>query len=175
MEIRKTNIEELDKVMQIYQRARHFMAEHGNPTQWGNSKPSKEQIEQDILTQKSYVCVDDGELVGVFYFAKEEDPTYQKIEYGKWLNTNPYAVVHRIASAGIVKGVGAFCLEWAMKHTENLRIDTHKDNIVMQNMLKKCGFVHCGTIYLEDGEQRMAFHKIKNKKESGENNGSKKS
>ena len=137
------------------------MAEHGNPTQWGNNKPSKQQIKKDILAGKSYVCVLNEQLVAVFYFAEEEDPTYRKIYNGEWLNNKPYGVVHRIASSGMVKGVGTFCLEWAMKNTENLRIDTHKDNIVMQNMLKKCGFVHCGTIYLENGEPRMAFHKIK--------------
>ena len=69
-------------------------------------------------------------------------------------------MVHRVASAGIAKGAGSFCMNWASKQCENLKIDTHKDNYVMQNMLKKCGFVHCGTIYLEDGEPRLAFQKV---------------
>ena len=42
---------------------------------------------------------------------------------------------------------------------DNLKIDTHEDNYVMQNMLKKCGFTPCGTIYLEDGEPRIGFQK----------------
>ena len=52
MQIRKATIEELDEIMKIYAFARNFMAEHGNPTQWGQNKPSKEQIESDILTTK---------------------------------------------------------------------------------------------------------------------------
>ena len=47
-EIRLTNLTELDEVMEIYAYARKFMAEHDNPTQWGNYKPSREQIEKDI-------------------------------------------------------------------------------------------------------------------------------
>ena len=41
-----------------------------------------------------------------------------------------------------------------------MRIDTHGDNIVMQAMLEKLGFVHCGTIYVrEDKDPRLAYEK----------------
>ena len=160
MEIRKTRIDELDKVMDIYAHARRFMAEHDNPTQWGNNKPSREQVEQDILAGKCHVCVEGESLAAVFYFAHETDPAYGKIYEGQWLNDEDYSVVHRIASAGTVKGAGSFCMNWACGQSQNVKIDTHKDNYVMQGMLKKNGFVHCGTIYLEDGEPRLAFQKV---------------
>lgn len=162
MNIRNTCIEEIDKVMEIYARARMFMAEHNNPNQWKNNKPTREQIESDILAGKHYVCVENDEIAAVFYYANEVDPTYVTIYDGAWLNEEAYSVVHRIASAGTVKGAGSFCMEWAASQSKNLKIDTHKDNYVMQNMLKKCGFTHCGTIYLEDGEPRLGFHKVCN-------------
>ena len=65
------------------------------------------------------------------------DPTYAVIYDGAWPSDEPYGVVHRIASAGTVKGAGAYCLNWAFEQCQNLRIDTHKDNFVMQNLLKK--------------------------------------
>lgn len=160
MLIRKTEMTELDIVMEIYAKARKFMAEHDNPTQWGNNKPSKEQIASDIVNGKSYVCVEGEQIAAVFYFAHEADPTYGKIYNGNWQNEEDYAVVHRIASAGTVKGAGSFCMQWAAAQADNVRIDTHENNYVMQNMLKKNGFVHCGTIYLEDGEPRLGFHKV---------------
>ncbi len=160
MEVRKTRIEELDKVMEIYAHARKFMAEHNNPNQWKNNKPTREQIEKDILAGKHYLCMEGEQIAAVFYFAQEIDPTYVTIYEGAWLNEEEYAVVHRIASSGLVKGAGSFCMNWASSQCDNLKIDTHEDNYVMQNMLKKCGFVKCGTIYLEDGEARIGFHKI---------------
>ena len=160
MEVRKTRIEELDKVMEVYAHARKFMAEHNNPNQWKNNKPSREQIEADILAGKHHICEEDGQIVAVFYFAHEVDPTYISIYDGQWLNDEDYAVVHRIAASGLVKGAGSFCMNWAASQCDNLKIDTHEDNYVMQNMLKKCGFTQCGTIYLEDGEPRLAFHKV---------------
>ena len=160
MEIRKTRLEELDQVMEVYAHARKFMAEHNNPNQWKNNKPSKEQIEKDILAGKHYLCVEEDKIAAVFYFAQETDPTYVKIYDGAWLNEEDYAVVHRIASSGLVKGAGSFCMNWASAQYHNIKIDTHEDNYVMQNMLKKCGFVPCGTIYLEDGEPRIGFQKV---------------
>ena len=104
MEIRKTRIEELDTVMEIYAHARQFMADHGNPTQWKQTWPPREFIENDIRLGKSYVCVEGDEIAAVFYFAKEHDETYDVIYDGQWLNDEEYAVVHRIASSGKVKG-----------------------------------------------------------------------
>lgn len=68
-----------------------------------------------------------------------EDPDYQVIE-GAWLNEEPYGVVHRITSDGTVKGAASACLTWAFGQCGNLKIDTHRDNVVMQNMLKKMVF-----------------------------------
>lgn len=152
-------MEDLNQVMAIYARARAFMAEHGNPNQWGQTNPPIEKVVNDIQTGRSYVCVDGDEIAAVFYYAQEVDPTYHVIEGGAWPNDRPYGVVHRIASAGTVKGAGAFCLNWAFGQCQNLRIDTHEDNIVMQNLLKKLGFVYCGIIYIADGSERLAYQK----------------
>ena len=159
MEIRKTRPEELDEVMEIYAYARQFMAEHGNAGQWGTTKPGREEVAADIEQGHSYVCVEQGEIAAVFYYKEGVDPTYVKIYEGAWVNDAPYGVVHRIASAGKVKGAGSFCLNWAFQQCGNLKIDTHRDNTVMQNTLKKNGFVQCGIIYLEDGDERLAYQK----------------
>lgn len=159
MEIRKARIEELDTIMSIFARARSFMAETGNPNQWGSNKPERETIEEDIRLGQSYLCVEKGEIAATFFYLEAEDPTYNVIENGHWLNDKKYGVVHRIASAGTVKGAGSFCLNWAFEQCGNLKIDTHRDNVVMQNTLKKLGFSYCGIIYLSDGEERLAYQK----------------
>ena len=160
MEIRKTKPEELDAVMAIYAHARVFMAEHGNGTQWGTTKPYREDVENDIKMGYSHVCVENDEIVAVFFYREAIDPTYLTIYDGAWISDAPYGVVHRIASAGAVKGAGSFCLNWAYEQCRNLRIDTHRNNIVMQNALKKNGFQYCGIIHLLDGDERLAYQKV---------------
>ena len=158
--IRPAVFADFDVIRAIYTRARSFMADNGNPSQWGTSYPPDDLIRQDIDTGKCYVCIADGRPAGVFYYAKEEEPTYRVIE-GRWENDAPYGVVHRIASSMETKGIASFCLNWAYEQCGNLRIDTHDDNMPMQHLLQKLGFRCCGRIYLADGSPRIAFQKSK--------------
>ncbi len=164
MQIRKSTEKDVARMMEIYAYARRFMAEHGNPNQWGpRNWPPEALIRSDIRDGNSYVCVNDADaVVGTFFFiqGKDIEPTYRVITDGAWLDDSPYGVVHRIASDGSEKGVGRFCLDWAFEQCGHLRIDTHGDNTVMQGMLAKLGFVHCGTIYVyEDNDPRLAYEK----------------
>lgn len=164
MRIRKSAEQDLGRIMEIYESARRFMAAHGNPDQWGPTNwPPETLIRKDIAEGNSYVCINDaGKVTGTFFFVHGADiePTYRKITEGNWLDRSPYGVVHRIASDGSEKGTGAFCINWAYGRCGHLRIDTHNDNTVMQNLLRKLGFVHCGTIYVEeDDAPRRAYEK----------------
>ena len=160
MEIRKTKPEEAAHVMRLYENARSFMAAHGNPSQWGTSYPQEDLILRDISAGNSYVCEEHGNIIAVFYYKEGDDP-------GQWLNELPYGAVHRITSDGTVKGTAGFCLDWAFRQCGNLKIDTHKDNHIMQHVLEKNGFTRCGIIFTEDGgiiftedgSERIAFQK----------------
>jgi hypothetical protein len=165
MEIRKSTAGDLERIMEIYACARDFMARHGNPRQWGATNwPPEALIRQDIAGGDSYVCLnDEGKVIGTFFFVQGADvePIYRQITDGAWTDDSPYGVVHRIASDGSEKGIGSFCLNWAWEQCgHHLRIDTHGDNTVMQSLLKKLGFVYCGTVYVEeDDDPRMAYEK----------------
>ena len=164
MQIRKSTEQDMPRMLEIYAYARRFMAEHGNPNQWGPTNwPPEALLHRDIREGHSYVCVNSaGTVIGTFFFVQGEDiePTYRSITEGSWRDDSAYGVVHRIASDGSEKGIGSFCINWAYAQCGHLRIDTHGDNWVMQNMLKKLGFVHCGTIYVEeDNDPRLAFEK----------------
>ncbi len=157
--IQKADISQLPRILEIYEKARAFMAESGNPDQWGTGYPPEEMIRQDIRDGKSYVNLEGDHIRAVFYFAVEADPTYGYIE-GSWLNDAPYGVIHRIAVDDSGRGVAAECFAFAAQHCENIRIDTHEKNIPMQRCLTKNGFTRCGTIYLEDGDPRIAYQKV---------------
>jgi len=164
MEIRHSTEADFSRIMEIYAHARRFMAEHGNPNQWGPTNwPPEALIHQDIEQKKGYVCTHEGRVVGTFFFDSGEDiePTYRSIEDGAWLNDSAYGVIHRLAADGSVKGIGRFCLDWAFRQCGHIRVDTHGDNIVMQNLLSKAGFTHCGTIYVEEDDYpRLAYEKL---------------
>jgi len=158
MIIRKSTESDLEEICRIYEYARAFMRGHGNPNQWKDTNPPPEVIGRDINSGKSYVCVRDSKPVAVFYFSVESEPTYAVIE-GGWLNDEPYGVVHRIARSEGAEGAGSFCINWCFEQCHNLRVDTHRDNAPMRRLLEKAGFTECGTIWLANGDERLAFQK----------------
>ena len=160
--IRRAEMSDLEAALAIYARARSFMAENGNPRQWNTTWPPANLVREDIEQRRSYVCCRGDEVLAVFVFlAPFDDATYHRIFDGAWRSDKPYGVVHRIATSGAAKGVGTFCLNWAFEQFPHLRIDTHGDNLPMQNLVRKCGFVHCGTIYVEeDNDPRLAYERL---------------
>ena len=160
MTIRKTTMQDFDAVCGIYADARVFMREHGNPDQWMDDWPTPTITSRDIESGHSYVCVRDGEIAAVFYFSIETEPTYGEID-GQWLDDEPYGVVHRLARNRSAAGNGAsgHCLQWCFEHCGNIRIDTHRDNAPMRELLDRNGYSYCGIIWVETGDERMAFQK----------------
>lgn len=159
MEIRQAIPSDLPELMGIYDAAREFMQLNGNRSQWSNGYPGDEIIRGDIQNGTSYICIADGQIAGVFSLIMGEDPTYKDIYEGRWLNDKPYGTVHRIAVHVHDKGVASFCLDWCSAKCGNVRIDTHRDNGAMRQLLLKKGFTYCGIIYLPDGTERLAYQK----------------
>ncbi len=164
MEVRRAVPADLPAILAIYARARRFMAEHGNPRQWGATGwPPEAVIRGDIAEGRGYVCVEGNEILAVFcyLYGDSPEPLYDGIREGSWLKAGPYGVVHRIAAARSGTGAGAFCLEWAFRRSGHLRIDTHPDNTVMQALLEKLGFARRGIVSVaEDNDPRIAFERV---------------
>ena len=161
MRIRHSRKDDLGEIMALYASARKFMQSNGNPTQWINGYPQRELIAREIYEGKSFVCMDGDVIAAVFSLICGEEPTYQEIYEGQWMNERPYGTIHRICVGERRKGVAEFCLRWCLEQCGNIRIDTHQDNLPMQNLLKKCGYTYCGWIKIEDGSKRVAFQKVK--------------
>lgn len=157
--VRKAQTGDLPRILEIYAYARRFMAENGNPTQWGTNKPGEALLRQDIREEKLQVVVSNEKIHGVFYFSEGEDPTYGVITQGQWLSDAPYGTIHRIASDGS-GGIFGACLQWCLERQQHLRIDTHRDNVVMQHVIEKNGFSRRGIIFVEDGTERIAYERI---------------
>lgn len=156
MHVRSASLSDLDAVLAIYARARIYMKETGNPSQWGSVYPPRETVESDILSGSLFVAEEASHIYAVFAFFPEGDPLYDSLD-GNWLNDLPHAAIHRVASSGERRGMLALCVSHCLSVCKNLKIDTHFDNSVMQHQLKKLGFVSCGTVTLPDGGLRLAF------------------
>lgn len=162
MLIRLATAKDIQAADEIYKSAKVFMHESGNPDQWNLEYPSGLDVAEGIVDGTSYVCEDEGEVVATFYYKEYTvggDPTYGTIYEGKWLNDRPYAVIHRIAVKHRGRGIIGYIFNECFKHFQNLRIDTHENNLPMRAALEKAGFKYCGIIHLPNGDPRIAFQK----------------
>lgn len=162
MEIINATPIRLTEILDIYARARKFMAEHGNPNQWTGNYPDPADLLADMQNKCLYLCIENGVIECVFKFITTPDPTYSYIK-GAWKNDKPYGTIHRIASNGTVPRIADVVIQWCAARCESLRADTHRDNAIMQNVLTRNGFEYCGIIYLEDGDERLAYQLFREK------------
>lgn len=160
MVIRKTVEGDLEQIDLIYKNAKRFMRTTGNLEQWNGPKPNAQTAREDMERGIGYVLENDGEILAVFMFSTEKDPTYDKIYDGAWICDGPYGVIHRIAVKKQGQGIFGRCVEFCLERCQSLRIDTHPDNAPMRRALEKLGFCYCGIIYLLSGESRLAYEKI---------------
>lgn len=176
--IRKANITELPLLLEIYEKARQFMKENGNESQWGLPSPGKKcwPSEESLITKINkgiqYVCEYSSDdiksektIAATFGYEITHEPVYDTIFEGNWPDdSETYGVIHAFASAGIIKGSATYSLNWALNDCKQLRIDTHPNNIAMRNLLKKNDFTYAGKIIFEDVQNedklRIAFYKI---------------
>ena len=157
MTIRSSILSDIPRLQEVFAVARQFMRATGNPNQWAESYPSVDQLTADIERGNSFVCIHDGRIVATFVLCGGIDPTYAIIYDGAWKNENPYATIHRIASTGEVKGIFDVVMNFALRTYGTIRIDTHRDNVVMRRLVERKGFEYCGIIHCWHGDERLAF------------------
>ncbi len=168
MTFEKTTIAEIDAIIGIVSDARTRIGRLGID-QWQYGYPSRNVVAEDIRAGRSFVARDDdGSLCAVFTVIFDGEPTYDKIFGGAWASEGKnYLAVHRIAVSGqkLRRGVASQAMAFVEEMAKEMgrtgvRIDTHEGNSPMRAMLERNGYVHCGSIYLENGEHRVAYEKL---------------
>ncbi|MDG1398543.1 MAG: GNAT family N-acetyltransferase [Polaribacter sp.] len=169
MKLRSSTLIDTPRIIEIINDAKALLKSL-NIDQWQNGYPNKEQIENDIQNNESYVVVNhENQIMATTMFTKRPEHTYKNLKNGNWLidESSPYGVIHRLAMAKEHRGLGIakFIFEELHQKLEksnikSLKIDTHEENLGMQSLIKKMGYKYCGIIYTNYGAKRLAFEKI---------------
>ena len=159
--VRLAKYQDLPKILEIYEYARQYMRDQGNPTQWGDTHPEEFILKEDIDNQDLYVIEEDFLIKGAFAFIIGDDSTYDVIDYGQWNSSDTYGTIHRVAAAKEAKGIASASIEYCKSLHPYIRIDTHEKNLKMQYLIEKAGFKRSGIIYAYDGSPRIAYEWFK--------------
>ena len=170
MNFRKSTFDDVDRILEIIEKAKIELRKLGLD-QWQNGYPNREVIENDVKNGISYVLEEiSKKIVGTIVLSPKKEEPYSKIE-GKWITTDDYIVIHRLAVDSEIKnkGIATKILEFSEKECIknkilSIKADTHGNNEPMKRFLEKNGFSYCGVIYLDKGsdigEKRIAYEKI---------------
>lgn len=161
---------DMSDILRITNDAVKFLAQNG-VDQWQDGYPNEVVFLEDIAKNQLYVYEVNNQIIGMTVIQTLPELTYYTID-GEWLTQDEaYAVVHRcgvIASQrGRSYGKQLFmAIEKHVKDTlmlNSIRIDTHEDNKVMQNLLCTLQYTYCGIIDLNKpmvNPTRLAYEKV---------------
>lgn len=165
---RRAAQQDLPALMRLLDGAKAYLKQMGLP-QWQNGYPDHSDVLKDIQNENAYILEGaDKTVLAMASLVFGEEPDYHTIYEGEWLQTARYATIHRLAVGPAARGGGAgaamvqrlqkICCQ---RGVYALRSDTHPDNRPMRGLLQRCGFSHCGTIYLvRGGDARAAYEML---------------
>ena len=134
--------------------------------QWqGQDKPNLDNF-KNLIANKNIYVLEDKEKVVSTVIIYDYDLDYEKNLDGKWNSSKAYVALHRIGTLESErnKGYGRKIIEFAESYArennfKSVRIDTHRENKSMQNLLKSMNYVYVGLVYLDGKNERLAFEK----------------
>lgn len=160
---------DLPRIMEIVEDARRSLRRH-RVDQWQGTYPDLALFRQDVARGELYAVRHGEELAAFFLVTARPEPCYEEITDGKWTPDLPYCVLHRCAVAGEYRGTGL--AEQMLRFAEEaarslggrtLRVDTHRKNKAMQQLLRNNGYRYRGNVLVDENGHdpaRQAFEKI---------------
>ena len=163
MELRTAEQRDVLDILLIYSQAAETLRRRG-VDQWQDGYPSVQTLKLDMQKDQCYVAERCGQIAGTLAICLGLEPSYAQIYDGAWKRDGEYLSVHRFAVAPDFRGgqTADFMMQSAVHIARllnvcSVRSDTQRDNRPMQRVLERCGFELCGTIYLEDASERIAY------------------
>ena len=163
MTLRKATFSELPVIWEILQQAIEQRRQDGSE-QWQNGYPNEETIHNDIKNENAYVLIDENVVIAYVAILSVE-PAYNNIK-GKWLTSDDYMVLHRVATSSIMKRKGVATHLFRMienlcikQKVYSIKVDTNFDNAPMLRILDKLSYIYCGDVFV-DGAPRRAYEKV---------------
>ena len=165
MIIRKAEISDLEKIMEMYKSCVAGMIANGID-QWDKSYPNAEVIMEDLIAQTYFVVIENDIIIAGINIDQNQDDTYLALDWED--KKDQFLVVHRLAvkvefwNDGIGKSLMLFTENLVTERGLNsIRLDTYSGNPKAIEFYKKLGYRELGTIDLKpDKDKYHCFEKI---------------
>ncbi|MFD0898360.1 GNAT family N-acetyltransferase [Loigolactobacillus binensis] len=164
--LRQAKTTDLPVIMKIINEAKAYLKQQ-NVDQWQHGYPEQSDLSADVAAGDNYVLVRYDVIVATATLLHGIDENYKVIEQGSWRGdpAATYTSIHRIAVAAGYRGqhlsetliTNLLTVSLQLGYND-VRIDTHPENLGMQHVIKQNGFDYRGIIYMhEPKEPRYAY------------------
>ena len=164
-QIRVAAPDDLEHIVAIIESGRAYLKAQGLP-QWQNGYgPNRTEAASDMERGRGYVLEIAGRAGGYASLIPGPEGSPALFE-GAWAGAGEhYTTIHRVALESAVRGAGlsAAFLEGLIQAAQalgyqDIRIDTHPENVIMQKVIIKTGFQYRGVMQLPIPEgERWAY------------------
>ena len=162
--------EDIPAILDMVAFARKSLKKH-RVDQWQGVYPDDKVYLADMERGECFLVLHGNEPAAVFTLSCLPEPDYDGITDGKWTEGLEYCVIHRCAVAEDYRGTGmseqmlALAEELTVKNGRRcVRLDTHRKNKAMLNLLRGNGYRYRGNITCESepghDPARQAYEKI---------------
>lgn len=166
MEFRLAKEVDREKIEKIYEDGSLKLKSLGINQWQGNEKPNLNNF-SNLNENKIIYVLEDKEIIVSTLIIYDKDDDYENNLVGTWNSPKPYVALHRIAtlSGARKKGYGRKIIEFAESYArennfKSVRIDTHRENKPMQNLLSSMEYNFVGLVFLDGKRERFAYEKV---------------
>lgn len=166
MEFRLAKEVDREKIEKIYEDGSLKLKSLGINQWQGNEKPNLNNF-SNLNENKIIYVLEDKEIIVSTLIIYDKDEDYENNLVGTWNSPKPYVALHRIAtlSGARKKGYGRKIIEFAENYArennfKSVRIDTHRENKPMQNLLSSMEYNFVGLVFLDGKRERFAYEKV---------------
>ncbi len=167
---RRAEEKDIDAIMLIVRQAKNYLKKN-RVDQWQGDYPDEAAFRDAIAQGECYVMLYGERVAAMFCVTDKPEPCYDEITDGKWRCDGKYCTLHRIAVSAEFRGTGLsdMLIEQVVriaeeKGADSVRVDTHRKNKAMQQLIKRMGFVYRGNVLVasEPGHDpaRQGFEKV---------------
>lgn len=166
MEFRLAKEVDREKIEKIYEDGSLKLKSLGINQWQGNEKPNLNNF-SNLNENKIIYVLEDKEIIVSTLIIYDKDEDYENNLVGTWNSPKPYVALHRIAtlSGARKKGYGRKIIEFAENYAKennfkSVRVDTHRENKPMQNLLSSMEYNFVGLVFLDGKRERFAYEKV---------------
>ena len=169
LRLRKTSIEELDQIRELYWKLLDSSPKYGQILQWKkNIYPNDGDWTAYIRKGEMYLILQEADVIGAVAVTNGQSEEYRKIHWTVKIKDQEAAVVHLLMIVPEYQGQGVATaaldeiIKLAVaKKKKAVRLDAIGTNVPAQKLYEKYGFVNCGTAqeyYESTGETEFIFY-----------------